>query len=121
TATTFDASASTLSPSGGTLAFSWLIQSAGARFPGAMPPMMFGGSAGSRKTVTFSTPGFYDVDVTATDGWLGSLATRSISVVPNGIRVGQTASAWAVDCQPDDSGCFTSTFADDPNGVEGSA
>jgi parallel beta-helix repeat protein len=121
-ATTFDASGSRLGPSGGTLAFTWLIQSAGAKFPNGLPPMVFGGSAPSKKTVTFTSPGFYDVDVTATDGFLGSLASVSVPVVPGGIRIGETASTWAKNCDPSDTGCAgATTFADDPAGIEGSA
>jgi parallel beta-helix repeat protein len=121
-ATQFDASASTLGPQGGTLAFTWLIQPAGARFPNGLPTAVFGGSGPNKKTVTFTAPGFYDVDVTATDGSMGSLASVSIPVAPGGLRVGQTASAWAASCDPSDTGCLTATtFSDDPAGLEGTA
>jgi len=120
-ATTFDASASKLSTSGGTLDYTWLIQSAGSKFAGGLPPMLFGGSAGSKKTFTFTTPGFYDVDVTVTDGFMGSLASASVPVAPGGVRIGQTASSWTYQCQVGDTSCNGTTFVDDAAGIEGSA
>jgi parallel beta-helix repeat protein len=120
---TFNASGSKLGPQGGTLAFTWLIQLAGARFPGVLPPIVFGGSGPATKTVTFTTPGLYDIDVTATDGFMGALAwaPAPVLVVPGGVRIGQTASAWAASCDPSDGTCVGTTFVDDPAGLEGTA
>jgi parallel beta-helix repeat protein len=120
-ATTFDASASHLSASGGTLAYTWLIQSGGEKFAGGLPPLLFGGAAGNKKTFTFTTPGFYDVDVNVTDGFLGSIASASFPVAPGGVRIGQTAAIWGYQCQPGDTGCASTTFVDDPAGLEGTA
>lgn len=120
TAVTFDASGSRLSPSGGTLAFNWLIQAAGTLFGNALPSPFFAGSGAKTKSYTFASPGFYDVDVIVTDGLLGAAATQNIAVVPGGTRVGDVASSWTYQCTSGDS-CGTTTFVDDPAGVEGSA
>lgn len=117
---TLNASGSSPSPSGGTLSYTWLVQSAGTRFAsGQLPALVSGGSGGATRTVTFPEPGFYDVDVTVGDGFLASLATRTVAVAPAGVRVGELASQWTYVCvdQPD---CVT-TFADDPAGVSGTA
>jgi parallel beta-helix repeat protein len=121
TAVTFDASASAPSVSGGTLSFTWLMQAAGAQFAGALPPIIYGASAGGSKvTKTLNTPGFYDLDVTVTDGYLGALASRGVTVVPGGVRVGETASLWTAACG-DPSDCVGTVFSDDTAGIEGSA
>jgi parallel beta-helix repeat protein len=120
TASTFDASGSRLSSSGGTLAFNWLIQAAGSLFGNALPSPFFGGSGGASKSYSFASPGFYDVDVIVTDGLLGSVATQNIAVVPGGTRVGDASSSWTYQCQTGDN-CGATTFVDDPAGIEGSA
>jgi len=120
TAFTFDASGSRLSSSGGTLAFNWLIQAAGTLFGNALPSPFFAGTGGATKSYTFANPGFFDVDVTVTDGLLGSSATQGIAVVPGGARVGETAASWTYQCQAGDN-CTGTTFTDDPAGIEGSA
>jgi parallel beta-helix repeat protein len=121
TQVTFDASASRLGPNGGTLAFNWLIQPAGALFGTALPAQFFAGSGPSKKPYTFASPGLYDVDVTVTDGLLGALATQNIVVAPGGARVGETAATWDWQCSNPNDSCSTTTFVDDPAGVEGAA
>jgi parallel beta-helix repeat protein len=118
---TFDASGSKLGPNGGTLAYNWLIQAAGTLFANGLPSPFFAGSGSSKKSYTFTSPGFYDVDVTVTDGLLGSLATQNIAVAPGGTRVGETAASWTFACAPGDTSCANTTFVDDPAGLEGSA
>jgi parallel beta-helix repeat protein len=120
TSTTFNASGSRLSGSGGTLAFNWLIQSAGTLFPNGLPTPFFAGTGSATKSYTFASPGFYDVDVTVTDGLLGSSATQGIAVVPGGVRVGETAAGWTYQCTAGDN-CTGTTFTDDPAGLEGTA
>lgn len=117
---TFDASGSRLSASGGTLAYTWLIQAGGIKFAAGLPPLVFGGTGTSRNTVTFSAPGFYDVDVTVTDGFMGSLASLSIPVAPGGVRVGETPASWFAQCI-DPTDCAGTTFTSDAAGVEGEA
>ena len=120
TPVTLDASGSRLSSSGGTLAFNWLVQTAGSTFA-ALPTPVFAGAGPSKKTITFTSAGYFDIDVTATDGFLGALASvPSVLVMPGGVRVGQTASTWTWQCQPGDD-CSATAFSDDPAGIEGSA
>jgi parallel beta-helix repeat protein len=117
---TFDASASKLSASGGTLAFRWLVQSAGEVFAsGQEPPVVFGGVSTSKPSVTFTRPGTYDIDVTVTDGFLGALANQSITVLPTGTRVGETASTWTYQCSTVGDTCSTTTFVDETGGMDG--
>ncbi len=116
---TLDASKSKLSASGGTLAFNWLVQPAGTLFGIALPPLLFAGSGNATKSLTF-TPGFFDVDVIVTDGLLGAPASQPVTVLPGGVRVGQTHTDWTYACQSNDN-CSTTAFSDDPAGIEGSA
>jgi len=118
-AVTLNASGSKLSSSGGTLAYNWLVQPSGTLFGIALPPVVFAGSGNATKSVTMP-PGFFDVDVIVTDGLLGAPATQPVTVLPGGVRVGQTANDWTYACTAGDS-CSTTAFNDDPAGIEGSA
>ena len=120
-ATTFDASGSKLSSSGGTLAYTWLFQRSDAVFSAdTLPALIFGGSGPSKKAVTFTDPGSYTADVTATDGYLGAIASRDFYVVPTGTRVGETAAVWTKLCNSAEPNCI-GTFVDDPSGIGGTS
>jgi parallel beta-helix repeat protein len=115
-----DASASTPGAPGDALGFTWLVQEAADTFAnGVLPPLLLGVDGGPKQTVTVPGPGFYDVDVVAHDGHLGALAYRTLTVVPMGVRVGEKAADWTGACAMFPS--CTTTFADDPAGVEGTS
>jgi len=111
------------------MGFVWLVQPAGTRFaPSGLPPMIQGGPGDARPTVTFDAPGVYDVDVTVHDERLAALAWRQIAVVPEGMRLGESAADWShacsaahgVEAEPGDDACET-TVGEDPDGIDGGA
>lgn len=115
-----DASASTPGVAGDALSFTWLVQAAGETFPsGTLPPLVLGvEQGGPTQWVTLTAPGIYDINVTAHDGHLGALASRSVVLFPTGTRLGGSASDWSYECvgYPE---CET-TFANDA-GLEGTS
>jgi hypothetical protein len=77
--------------------FSWLVQPANHRFPsGQLPPAPLSATSEEpRATVVLGAPGLFDVDVTADNGELASIAHTQIAVPPNGIRIGESPTDWA--------------------------
>lgn len=92
---TVDASRSIQS---GTETFTWLVQPSSARFLGGTLPTAALARAGSASESISLPPGIFDVDVTVGDGALASLAWQRVAALPQGLRIGESASDWQIFC-----------------------
>jgi nitrous oxidase accessory protein NosD len=80
----------------GASSFSWLVQPANHRFPsGQLPPALLSATSEEPSaSVVLGVPGLFDVDITADNGELASIAHTQIAVPPNGIRIGESPTDW---------------------------
>ena len=112
-----DATGSAPFDPGDTLAFTWLVQTADAQFPGSVfPTPILAADGAAYLTVVFDEPGLFDVDVTVDDGFLASMAGTEMAIAPVGTVIGASHADWDSSCTPDttaitfiDEGVFGAT------------